>query len=148
MILVSADLGRFRAFRVVSPEAIGRAGNNQIHELETPGLEQTPESIGSLTSDQSGRFPADGNPGMSNGEATGIALEEERRSIGHLAKKIDQLILAEKPQSWKLAAPKKINARLVDQLSPEARERLVDNLHLDLSKMPANEIGKRFGERP
>lgn len=142
-LLITANLGRIRAFRV-KPSADPARDNKVVEEIDTPPLRLTPHSISDLTSDQSGRFSADGGPGMSHGEPHGIELEEERRLITQLSQIIHNLVTSEHPESWGLALPKTISARVLSGL-PARTLPPVDHRTQDLCKLPANEIGKRFG---
>ena len=80
---------------------------------------------------------------MSHGEPHGVEQEEESRLISQLAENIDILLSGEKPGSWGLALPKAINARVVSAMTSKSAP--VENRPKDLSKLPANDIGKRFG---
>ena len=141
-LIITANLGRLRAFRV-KPSSDPARDNKVVEEIETPPLQMSPHGISDLTSDQAGRFSADGGPGMSHGEAHGLAKEEERRLITQLAEGIDALLSAERPGRWGLALPKTINARVVSALHSKSAPK--DNRSQDLSKLSANEVGKRFG---
>lgn len=140
-LIITANLGRMRAFRV-KPSADPARANRVVEEIDTPPLHLAPHSIGDISSDQAGRFNADGGPGMSHGEPHGLEQEEERRLISQLAENIDTLVSEEKPQRWGLALPRAINARVVSNMSTQSPN---DNRSQDLSKLPANVIGKRFG---
>ena len=142
-LIITADLGRLRAFQVTSSEDPAR--EFVIREIDTPALEHTPQSIGEIATDQAGRFSSDGSGGMSRGEAHGLAREEERRLIAQLAGRITALIGSEKPAGWMLAAPKSINARLLEGIGGAHQKTLRENRAQDIAKLPAKEIGKRFG---
>ena len=143
-IIITADLGRLRAFRV-KPSDDQTRDNYVVQEIETAPLEHTPQSISELTSDQAGRFSSDGSGGMSHGEAHGIEREEERRLIAQLAERIGGVIDSEKPVGWFLAAPQTINARLLEGIPAAHQKTLRENRSQDLSKVAANDLGKRFG---
>ena len=143
-LIITADLGRMRAFRV-KPSDDPTRDNYVVQEIETPPLEHTPQSISELTSDQAGRFKSDGSQGMSHGEAHGLEREEERRLIAQLAKNIGSVVDSEKPVGWFLAAPQTINARLLDGIPAALQKTLRENRTQDLAKLSANDLGKRFG---
>ena len=143
-LLITANLGRLRAFRVLPSDDPTRS-NYVVQELETAPLELVPQTISELASDQAGRFNSDGSEGMSRGEAHGLEREEERRLIAQLAERIGGVIDTESPAGWFLAAPKSINARLLEGLGSERQRTLRENRAQDLCKLGGNELGKRFG---
>jgi hypothetical protein len=81
---------------------------------------------------------------MSYGETHGKQLEDERRKIRELAERIEILVNAADRDPWRMAAPAEINGRLVALLPEPLRERLVLNLHADLTKLTLSEIEDRF----
>ena len=141
-LIITANLGRMRAFRV-KPSADPARENKVVEEIDTPPMTLAPHGISELTSDQAGRFNADGGPGMSHGEPHNLEREEERRLITQLAENIDSLLSTEKPGGWALALPSAINGRVMGAMNLKSLP--VENRPQDLSKLPANEIGKRFG---
>ena len=146
MIIILADLGSIRAFRVV-------ANVNQtevrpvLKEMEVAALPEPPQRLGETVSDQAGRFRSDGSPGAVSGEAHGLALEQERRCIVDLADAINSLVKSEGVEKWALAAPQPINARLVEALDSEVCDRLAQNLKTNLGKQSVLEIQERFDLR-
>ena len=144
-LFIIADLENLRMFhtRETPPD-----GCEHLEEIEIDDPPTKSEPIHDQVSDQAGRFPK-GVPGgtqggMGYGEAHGRILEEERRQIRALAEKIEKLVTAEACEVWRLAAPSKINGRLVGLLSEPVRERLTLNLHADLTKLPIRDIETRL----
>jgi hypothetical protein len=144
MIIICTNSGRLRAFRISQPETEVDPGN-QIQEIASETFDDGPQKVGQINSDKAGRFRQDGNPGMAHGEDQGLAREEERRLIQQLAEKITSLVQAEGDDRWSLAAPGTINSRVVDELEPAVRGKLVDNQNHDFTKLPTLEVGRRFG---
>lgn len=147
MIVIIADLSSLRAFRVVPNE--NDPTNPQpppiLREIEVSPIPGAgPQPIKEIVTDQAGRFRSDRNPGMSHGDAHGLEQEQEKRNIAELATAIERVIASENPERWSLAAPKAINARLVNRLETTFRERLSENHQADLCKQPVIEIQKRF----
>ncbi len=140
--LIVADLGNLRAFRVkkrgIDESMIA------LEEIKLPKGDTKPKPIGEVTSDQAGRFPRGGGSGMSNGEEHEVAREMKDRAIGSLAQRIDDIIGSEKSRSWKLAAPQVIADRLVGEVAPENRKKLVQTEHADLTKFPLKKIEQRL----
>ena len=143
MIIILADLGTIRAFRVVAN--VNQAEVKPVlKEIDAPGLPEPPQRLGETVSDQAGRFRGDGTPGAVSGEAHGLALEQERRCITDLADAINAFVKSEDGAPWALAAPQPINSRLVDALDAAVRGSLNQNLKMNLCKQPILEIQERF----
>ena len=71
--------------------------------------------------------------------------EEERRLIGQLAERIGAAVGGGGAEKWVLAAPQTINARLLEELDPSLRERMIGNEKHDFTKLPTLEVGRRLG---
>jgi hypothetical protein len=145
ILVIIANLGMLRAFRTrlglpTDPE--------HLEEIEVWDAPVAQGPLHAQVSDQAGRFPAGGDSGlpggMGYGEAHGRIDEDRRRQIRSLAERIEQLVRGEGVDLWRLAAPSEINPRLVGMLSEPLRERLLLNLHADLTKLPLREVEKRF----
>jgi len=143
-IIICANSGRLRTFRVSRSETMVDPVN-QISEIGNEELEDGPQRVGEITSDQAGRFRSDGTPGMGQGDANGLEREEERRLISQLAEKIGGTLREVKAEKWMLAAPHTINARLLEELDPALRQSLATNEKHDLTKLPTLAVGRRFG---
>ena len=144
MIIICTNTGHIRAFRVTQSDTT-LDDHDLISEISDKKTEVLGRRVGERLTDQAGRFPSDGSPGMSNGEANGSDLEEEKRLIGQVADEVAQVVEREKPKFWKLAAPKAINSRLVAELAPAIRESMIINEKYDFTKLPTLEVGRRFG---
>ncbi len=144
-LVVLADLGRLKAFKLE---------NN--HQYRTPHLEvleqfENPEAYGRLVdkvSDLSGRFPrgtgTKAGGAMSDGERHNIALEERKRLIRQLARRVNQLARKEQVECFLLAASKEINHLLLAELDPQVRSKIEKNLPADLTKVQQAEILSHF----
>ncbi len=111
-IVIVADLGHLRAFRIVPDES---PGGSRFHasELELAPLEEVRQPVRAVVSDQAGRFPggqmAGNGSGMSRGEPHGIEREQERQIIKILAERIRRILLRQGAcPLWNLAAPRRI----------------------------------------
>ncbi len=77
--------------------------------------------------DQAGAFPV--SAGNGRGTATAIAerqsllAEDEARSLRQITAKIVDVLRANKPRRWSLAAPSAIHNALVDALPTDLRSR-------------------------
>ncbi len=144
MIVIITDLKHFRGFHVVANERDHLNPKPILKEIDLPPLLEGPKHIKDTVSDQAGRFRSDGNPGMAIGEAHGLEQEQERRNISRVAQSIEALLHKEGVTHWSLAAPQTINARLLEDLEPNRRNQLKENLPTNLCKQPILEIQKRF----
>jgi hypothetical protein len=142
--IICANTGRLRILKVSQPETMVDPPN-QISEIANEELEDGPQRIGEITSDQAGRFRSDGTPGMGQGDANALEREEERRLICQLAGRIGDALQDGGTERWVLAAPQTINARLLEELDPSLREGLITNEKHDFTKLPTLEVGRRLG---
>ena len=143
-VVVAANLGHLKAFRVVETPTRGRK-LEVIEEVEFP--EAHGHFIDKVT-DMAGRFPVSEGAGpgtsMSTGEALTAGLEIQRRLIKLIAERITVVLNGERPEYWHFAANPEVHQAILHELSPELRERLVRHVHADLTKVPASEILARF----
>ncbi len=144
MIIIVTDLNRLRGFQVVPNEHDPLNPQPMLKELDLPPMSDVPQKLKDAVTDQAGRFRSDGNPGMANGEALGLQREQENRNIARVARSLEALLQRKGATKWALAAPKTINAKLVERLEPSARQNIMENVQADLCKQPVLEIQKRF----
>ena len=146
-LIIVANLGRLRAFRL-TPNSIDNPRPFKIEEFD-PLLAESiapPTPVHSELSDQAGRFPAQGGPGMSAGDS-GLherEQENERKQIHLLAESMNATVTHEKCETWNLAAPAAIFQRILDALDHEVRERLTFTDQRDYTKLPLDEIETIF----
>lgn len=141
-LVVLADLGEMKAYRIT------RDPMQQSPNLELLNDMEFPISHGRFTekyTDQAGRFPVYGQSGpMAIGEQHNLELEIERRNIRAVAEAISELIQQEHAEYWSFAAAPEINERILDELDPLVRAKLVRNLPVDLVKAGREELLRRF----
>ena len=146
-IIILADLGNLRAFRL-SPQnndpLSPHKGPANIEKIELPAEE--------WNSDRPGGFPqgrsVNETTAVSSGENHHEKANNEKKRIAFLAKEIETILSQEDSKLWCLAAPKAINKRLVDQITPETRKFLSTNLQADLTHISLRELEKRFLNPP
>jgi len=145
-LLVVADLGGFKAFKL----------ENNNHVSRTPRLQfvEQFENIGAhgrlvdKFSDLSGRFPrgtgvkADG--AMSDGERHNIELEARKRFVRRLAQRLNTLARDREIEACYLAASREINHQLLEELEPEVRAKIAKNVPADLTKLERVDILRHF----
>ena len=142
-IIIVADLGHFRAYRVIKNEG----ESPRVELIESYDSVEAHGRLGEKLTDTAGRF---GMSGGKNGAAKGygephnMELELQKKVIRLIAGDVDSLISREGFPRWYLAAEKKINSQLVDNIGAEAKARMEKNLTVNLTKVKAPEILARF----
>ena len=134
-MIVLADLGRVRAFRVAYDMMNSKPQLELIYDCE---FLEAHGRLQDKVTDLAGRFPVNGSPGAANGENHNLRVENERRLIRLVAEKIGELVQGER--YWYRAAGEGINSRLVEQLRPEVRESLCKNIPADLVNIPKQQV--------
>ncbi len=142
-VIIAVDLGHFRAYRLSK------------RELESPKIEliesyDSVEAHGKLSdklSDSAGRFATGGGKNGSAkgyGEPHNIELEMEKKAAKLIANDINTIIRKEELPKWFLAAGRKINGQILDNLETEVKARLDRNIMSNLTKTDKSEILKHF----
>ena len=145
-LLIVTDLGSFKAYAV---------DNSRLHS--TPRLEliehYTPEQplrkMADKRGDLAGRSRAPGGKGNTpTGERHNTELEERKRLIRQLAKRLDALMGDGDVDSCFLAASKGIDEQILGALSNVAHAKIKRNLAVDLIKTSKAKLLDYFGLRP
>ena len=134
-LIVLADLGRVKAFRVTHDMLTSKPQLQLIYDCEFP--EAHGRLLDKLT-DNAGRFMDSGSAGTSIRENQHLRAENERRLICLVAEKVSELVQGER--CWYFAAAESINGRIVEQIDPRTRATLFRNVPSDLVKIPKQEI--------
>jgi hypothetical protein len=138
-IIVLADLGRVKAFRVIPDMMTSKPRMELVYDCEFP---EAHHRVMDMVTDMAGAFPVSGKPGASIGEDHNLRVETERRLIRQVAEKIGELVRGQR--CWYLAAAENINGRIVELLNPEVRAALFKNLTADLVKTRKQELLDHF----
>jgi hypothetical protein len=153
MIVVTADLGQLKAYRVVETSGVDPHEAMQVshanpmkNQKKALHLEPVTERdyvaarqrISEEMSDKPGRL------GSGKVEAHNMLLEKDRRSLEAVAEDINALIAKEAPEAWCLAFPKETNGRLTSMLNAGAKKCLVKNLSKDLAKTSKQTLLSHF----
>jgi len=95
--------------------------------------------------DQAGSFPSGAAPGPNSiAERTGIETENDRRIVKQLADSIVDVVNREGMDGWSFAAPASIHSAVVEQLSPDVRDRIVEHVKSDLVKIEPSKLPGHF----
>src|SRR5512132_1241620 len=73
-----------------------------------------------------------------------LEAEMDRRVCEELAMKIAKIVERDAGEGWSFAAPESIHRKIVEQLPPEIRERIVEHVESDLVKLPAAAFPSHF----
>ena len=145
LLLVVADRGGLKAFRVESNPAPRPPRLRQVQSLD---LTISHGRYADKVTDQAGRFgTGSASSAQSAGgtaEHTTIDLENSRRAIKQVAEQIVAVVKQEKTDGLLLAAPALMNTALVQELPPDLRSRLVENVSADLLKIDTAKLVSHF----
>ncbi len=145
-LLVVADLGGFKAFKVENNNHLAREPRLEI--LEEFDNRTAHERIVDKVSDLSGRFPrgtgTKAGGAMSDGERHNIELEARKRLVRQLAQRLNTLARSQEIERCLLAASKEINHQLLEELEPQVRAKIEKNIPADLTKLERTDLLRRF----
>jgi len=147
-LIVTADLGHFKAYKLIK----SRKDNvtPRVELLKCFDNLEAHERISEKMSDAAGRFrragAGAGYNSAGSGERHNMDTETKKRLIKKMAECIDSMMKGEDCDAWHLAAGSDINNALLRNLSPYAKERLINNIKSDLTKLTKSEIVERFTE--
>ena len=144
-LVVVVDLGCLKAFKLENG-VTQRARLELVEQFDNPAAHNR---LVERVTDQSGRFPrgaakpANGNV-MSDGERHNMELEQRKRFVRELARRLNSLARNKEIECCFLAASREINHQLVEELEPRVRAKIEKNLSADLTKLERMEILGRF----
>lgn len=147
-LLVVADLGRLKAYRLEENPRFSHPRMVLIEDLETEVNHHLSENL----SDQAGQFRkgskrnSEGLSALSDGEQHNIDLERRRRAVKALARRISELVEREGVGSCYLAADTRINQLLLDEMQAPTRKKIAKNVPANLSKLSPDEVLQHFSE--
>lgn len=146
-LVIVADRGNLKAYKV--DETPSRGPSLQL--VQAFELTDAHGRYQDKLTDQAGRFPVgDGGGQAGSGrhqnaiaERQGLETENDRRLHKQLADHVEEIIRAHAPEGWSFAAPASINSTVVDLLTSDIRDRIVENVKSDLvniepAKLPAH----------
>lgn len=162
-IVVVADLGELKAYRVDELIGMDRHESTEVSHIQHLGTEKEAtvlELVAHINylephgksadhvSDQAGRFGENRGASLGEthemGEAHNTALERDRRTLKAISEDIRTIIEKESPRAWYLAFPKDKHNKLGEMLSEEIRKTLRKSVPSDLTKMKTSELLSHF----
>jgi len=142
-LIVAVDLGHFKAYRVRKEPM----ESPRISLIESYDSLEGHARLSEQYSDKTGRF---GNVKSRKGSTTGsgephnIELEKSKRITKLIARVINSLVAGDDCDGWHLAAGRKINGQIIDNLDPTVRARLEKKITANLTKVDRSEILEHF----
>lgn len=140
-VVIVADLGELKAFRVIEHEGIVENEEVISHSLELIADENFisgRKKLGETLSDSSGNF----NKGTL--EDHNLKTEKEDSTIKDIAENIEKIIIKVKPKQLFLAFPKEHNHELKEKLGHQSKVVLEKIIVADLVKTNKEEILSHF----
>lgn len=145
-LLIVADLGSFKAYTVDNSPLHSTARLELVAQFSP---EQPHRRMSDKLSDLAGRYRAPGGKGSTPfGEQHNIKLEERKRLIKQLAKRLNVLMGDGDVDTCYLAASKGIDQQILEALSPAVQAKIKRNLPVDLIKTSKEKLLDYFGLRP
>jgi hypothetical protein len=140
-LVVVTDLAGFKAFRLDTEYWQRTPRLELFQEFGNAGAH---ERLIEKVTDVSGRFPrstrADG--AMSDGERHNIERELRKRYVRQLASRLNSLLRG--VDRCYLAASRKVNRQLWDELESQARAKIEVNVPADLTKASKSDLLRHF----
>ncbi len=145
-LVVVADLGRFKAFRLVKGMVDSRAHLELLAESRHEELRQR---LSEQVTDGAGRFPKGAGPqnvsgDMSFGERHNIRLEQQRRAVESIADELKALLRGGEFDACWLAVSQPIQQQLLAEMECRTKAKLEKILGADLTKAKTPEILPHF----
>lgn len=140
-LLIVADLGRMKAYRVTRDE-LQPDTSPAFLDLADEDLANLHSRVSDRVTDKAGRF-AYGSGSIAVGERHNEEKEAEENQLRAIAGRINRVAAAEQGKIY-LAAPQTMLRNLVESLEPAVRDRIRRDLALDLVKAPKLELLRRF----
>ncbi len=142
-VVVAANLGHLKAFRVAETPTRGRK-LELIDEVEFPEAhlrihEKSTDTLGRYKS-AAGMGPMGPMTAMSGGEALRLEEEQQKRLVKLVAERIGTVLQHERPETWNFAASSEIHQAILQELPKDLRHRALHRVRSDLTKVPACEL--------
>lgn len=145
-LLVVADLGRFKAFRLEEDRNFSNPRLELLEDWETNVNHHLREEV----SDQAGQFrrgvpKAEGATAISGGEQHNMDLERRRRAVKTVARRIGELLQDRELEGCYLAADTQINKAIMAEMDDRTRLRIQKNIPANLTRLDAAAMVNHFG---
>ena len=142
-LIVVADLGRFKAFRVSKEPG----GSRKIDLIASKEPAEAHEKLSERVTDTFGRFgrgEGAGGTAKGAGDPHSLEAEMEKRLIKLIAQEISAIVVKEGNPRWSFAASETIHGPIMELLSPGVKALVTSNLKINLTKASKEELLERF----
>jgi hypothetical protein len=142
-IIITVDLGHFKAYRVTS----NPFGSPTIDLIESYDSLEGHGTIAEKFYDAAGRFVGGGGKGevaKGYGEPHHLESEIRKKLVKMIAMDINALINKEDCENWCLAASEKIGKDIINKLELTVKSKLTKSISVDLTKIPKSDILSHF----
>ena len=142
-LIIVADRGSVKAYKVDETPNRGPS----LHLIQAFDITDAHGRLSDKVTDQAGRFPTgDGatRHTSSMAERTGLDTENDRRIHKQIAEHIGRIVKSEGMEGWSFAAPASIHSAVVDALSADVRDRVVEFVKSDLVKIEPAKFATHF----
>lgn len=147
-LVIVADRGNLKAYKVDDTPARGAS----LQLVQAFELTDAHGRYQDKFTDNAGRFPVGDGGGQAgsgrhmNGiaERQSLETENDRRLHKQLADHVEEIIRAQAPEGWSFAAPASINSTVVDLLTSDIRDRIVENVKSDLVNIEPAKLPTHF----
>lgn len=146
-LLMITDLGTFKAYKLNFAPKQSRPGMESLKAFKL--LEENDRYANTLTT-RAGRS-AQGNVNLqsagnnSDGESHNMELELRKRVTRNISEHMNQLLSDPEVERCFFAAPSEINAQILNEIKPIARQKIEKNIPRNLSRVREDEILEHFG---
>lgn len=148
-VLIAADMGELKAYRVVEKAGIDRQVyiNNKEGDLKKHSILEDIKELDyiyahkrkqELTSDKDGNFKG------ASGEPHNTAIETKKRNLKEIADDITSIVQNEGASEWFLAFPKENSAKLKEMLPLPIKQAMTECVGANLVKTDKNKILSYF----
>ena len=145
-LVIVADLSCLKGYKLENGE-LNRTPHLALLEHYTNNGAK--ERLVNQVSDLSGRFgrgsvKSNSAGAMGDGERHNIQLEQRKRLIRELAKRLNSLARPREIERCLLAASREINRQLLDELDSAVRAKIEKNVPADLTKIETGQLLRHF----
>jgi len=149
-LVVVADLGNFKAYRWDGDEFHSTPRLELIDAFET--VDARSKRVRNTVTVLEGRSANGGSNAKlagasSDGEQHNMHLEKRRRLVRQMAHGVTALLRSQNIERCFFAAPQEINHQIVEQIPPQARQKIEKNLTLDLTNIAKSALVNHFFNR-
>jgi hypothetical protein len=152
-IVIVSDLGEMKVYKAEPRDLEAEAGLKPDHVkldlIDAKDYLASHWKVQDIVTDEAGQFKGGG---QGRGEFTRGSIGEQHELENHIeeevvevvAQDVSDAVSANNPEKWYLALPETIYARVMEKISPEAKEKLFMGVEKDLVKMDKNDLVEIF----